>query len=302
VSSEEPAVSVIIPAFNSTATLPTQLEALSSQDFTGPWEILIADNGSRDDLVGCVERCQAELEGLPGCRIIDGSRVAGAGYARTIAILHARSEMIAFCDADDVVCPGWLTALLGGLEEADLVTGPVTNVTTSLLEGKGAAQLFKTLAFNLGQNPGGIWGCNSAFRRDALSGFSPDLIYLKDAATGRRAHSAGLRWARVEEARVLYRQPEKTATQFHRGYLNGAGRVQLFREFPEIGYLFPHPIKSLLWLILHSPATLSSRRRESWTRTAGSYSGGMIETLLPGLSAGVLSARRARRAASSESR
>jgi glycosyltransferase involved in cell wall biosynthesis len=291
-----PAFSVIIPAFNSTTTLPAQLRALAGQDFDEPWEILIADNGSSDDLQGCVARCTAELMGLPECQVIDSSRVAGAGYARTIALLHAGAERIAFCDADDVVSPSWLRALARGLDDADVVTGAVSDVTTTVLDQRGPDELFDSLHFEVGQNPGGVWGCNSAFRREALSGFSPDLIYKKDNATGLRALSAGHRWARVEEARVLYRQPERPTTQFHRGYLNGAGRVQLYREFPEIGYLLTRPLRSLLWLILHAPSIVLPTRRIAWTRTAGSYVGSVVETVLPGLSGGVLTARRARRA------
>jgi glycosyltransferase involved in cell wall biosynthesis len=289
-----PDVSVIMPAYNSAATLPDQLAALGGQDFGGAWEIVIADNGSTDDLAGVVARCATELAGLPPCRVINGSRSAGPGYARTIALLHARGERIAFCDADDVVDTGWLRTLVHALDDADLVTGSVAEATTTVLEERGSEELFGSLDFMVGQSPGGIWGGNSAFRRRALSGFSPDLIYKMDNATGLRALSAGLRWAAVDEARLLYRQPERPTTQFRRGYLNGAGRVQLFREFPEIGYHLTTPWRSLAWLALHAPVALGSGRRSEWSRIAGSYVGSVVETWLPGLSAGVLKARRAR--------
>jgi glycosyltransferase involved in cell wall biosynthesis len=290
-----PDVSVIMPAYNSSATLPDQLAALARQDFDGSFEIVIADNGSSDDLSGAVARAAVELDGRAPCRIVDGSRSAGPGYARTIALLHARGERIAFCDADDVVDDGWLAALVSALDEADVVTGSVAESTSSALEELGPERLFATLSFAVGQSPGGIWGGNSAFRRAALSGFAPDLLYKMDNATGLRALDAGFRWAAVEEARLLYRQPERPTAQFHRGYLNGAGRVQLFREFPEIGYHLTSPWRSLAWIVLKAPLALTSRRRNEWSRITGSYVGSVVETWLPGLSGGVLRARRAKR-------
>ncbi len=43
-----PEVSVIVAAYNAEATLGEQLEALSRQAVSFPWELLVCDNGSTD--------------------------------------------------------------------------------------------------------------------------------------------------------------------------------------------------------------------------------------------------------------
>ncbi|MBF2059991.1 glycosyltransferase family 2 protein, partial [Fischerella thermalis] len=41
-------VSVIIPCLNAAETIGVQLEALANQQWSQPWEVIIADNGSTD--------------------------------------------------------------------------------------------------------------------------------------------------------------------------------------------------------------------------------------------------------------
>jgi glycosyltransferase involved in cell wall biosynthesis len=49
--------------------------------------------------------------------------VIGLNAARNRGIEEARAEVIALCDADDVVEPGWLSALIGALKPATYVAG-----------------------------------------------------------------------------------------------------------------------------------------------------------------------------------
>ena len=47
-SVQPPRLSVIIPCFNAATTIGAQLEALANQAWAEPWELIIADNGSKD--------------------------------------------------------------------------------------------------------------------------------------------------------------------------------------------------------------------------------------------------------------
>lgn len=47
-----PWISIVIPSSNSEATIDAQLSALATQTTRYPWELLIADNGSRDNMLG----------------------------------------------------------------------------------------------------------------------------------------------------------------------------------------------------------------------------------------------------------
>lgn len=42
------AVSIVIPCLNGAATLADQLDGIAAQEWSGEWEIVVADNGSTD--------------------------------------------------------------------------------------------------------------------------------------------------------------------------------------------------------------------------------------------------------------
>jgi glycosyltransferase involved in cell wall biosynthesis len=112
-------VSVVIPSLNSAATLGEQLDALAGQTYEGPWEVVLLDNGSTDGS----DRLALEWgDRLPGLRV---HRVAerGISHVRNAARTAARGDLLAFCDADDVAVPGWLTALVVAAQEHDVVGG-----------------------------------------------------------------------------------------------------------------------------------------------------------------------------------
>lgn len=117
---ETPAISVIIPAFNAERTLGAQLEALARQRVLVPWELLICDNGSTD---GTVKLVDAWRERLPQLVLVDASARRGPGAARNIGASSARSPLLVFCDADDVVADDWLDEMHSALSDADLVIG-----------------------------------------------------------------------------------------------------------------------------------------------------------------------------------
>lgn len=115
-----PAISVIIPAFNAETTLAEQLTALSRQRVSFDWEILVCDNGSTD---GTADFVTAWAERLPQLALVDASARRGAGAARNIGAAAARSALLAFCDADDIVSDEWLGEMREALRSHPLVAG-----------------------------------------------------------------------------------------------------------------------------------------------------------------------------------
>jgi glycosyltransferase involved in cell wall biosynthesis len=111
-------LSVIIPCLNAAVTIATQLEALASQAWSEPWEVIIADNGSTDETLQIVERYR---ERLPNLRVVDASDRRGAAHARNIGAHAALGDVFAFCDADDEVAPGWVAAMGKALSKYDFV-------------------------------------------------------------------------------------------------------------------------------------------------------------------------------------
>jgi glycosyltransferase involved in cell wall biosynthesis len=113
-------LSVIVPCFNAADTIAFQLEALAKQQCSKPWEIVVADNGSTDDTVGIIKQYQHHI---PHLRFVEASARRGSAYARNIGASVAKSEALAFCDADDEVAPGWVAAMIEALSKHDFVAG-----------------------------------------------------------------------------------------------------------------------------------------------------------------------------------
>ncbi len=103
-----PFVSVVIPARDAEATIGEQLAALAEQRYNGDWEVVVADNGSTDATAATVERWRQRL---PALRVLPVGAAKGINTARNAGALAARGEHLLYCDADDVVRPGWIAGL-----------------------------------------------------------------------------------------------------------------------------------------------------------------------------------------------
>ena len=91
-------VSVVIPCFNSAATIERALRSVEHQT-TKPHEVLIVDDASSDNTVSIIEQ-YARTSSL-NIRVIKQSVNGGPSVARNAAWNVATSEFIAFLDADD---------------------------------------------------------------------------------------------------------------------------------------------------------------------------------------------------------
>lgn len=106
-TSTDPVVSFIIPAYNALDTLDTALASLAAQ--TNPhWEAVVVDDGSRDRTFATARRWAARDPRVRAMR----QRNAGASAARNTALASARGKFVAFLDADDWIDPDYLSTLL----------------------------------------------------------------------------------------------------------------------------------------------------------------------------------------------
>lgn len=96
-----PAVSVVIPYYNNADGLREVVAGVRAQDYPGPVEIIVADDGSSvpPPELGCVVVRQEDL----------GFRAAAA---RNLGTAAARGEVLAFFDGDTVPAPGYLRAVV----------------------------------------------------------------------------------------------------------------------------------------------------------------------------------------------
>lgn len=221
-------VSVVIPVRNGSGLIEQQLDALTRQSYDGAWQVIVADNGSDDGTPDVVLRWS---EQLPGLRVVDASDRPGAPHARNVGAAAAQGDVLAFCDADDVVAERWLEGLVSAFTDgADLVGGPID--PTCLNDDRSRAWRPATARFALPVSGGFLpyaYGANLAVRSDVLrevGGFDIDFTLGDDVDLCWRAQLAGHRIAFAPGATVHYR---------YRGGLRA-----LLRQFRAYGTIGPH--------------------------------------------------------------
>lgn len=96
--SGEPYLSVVVPAYNEAERIVPTIGAIASHvcELGFPWELLIADDGSRDATVAIVE----ELA-LANVHVLRAPRNGGKGSAVQRGMLAAQGRYVLFTDADN---------------------------------------------------------------------------------------------------------------------------------------------------------------------------------------------------------
>ena len=97
-----PRVSVIVPAFNASATIESTLRSVLDGAYAN-FEIVVADDVSTDDTV---LRVQAIADRR--VRLVRATENGGPAAARNLALAHAHGELVAFLDSDDRWLPEFL--------------------------------------------------------------------------------------------------------------------------------------------------------------------------------------------------
>ena len=268
-------ISVIVPVRNGEPWLVGQLRSLVDQDYDGAWEVVVADNGSTDQSRAVAA---AWSERHPHIRCIDAAGAHGAPGARNAAAHLARGELLAFCDSDDEVGPGWLTACSAALRDADVVAGVFDFWS---LNGQPASPPVPASMGQLPFLPAGL-GANLAVRRqafDAVGGFAEDLVTGEDVDLCWRLQIAGYRFAVAETAVVAKRDRVGFAEVFRQGFAFGLGGPVLYRRHRPFGARrnLGGAARSWLWLVLRLPGLVrAGSLRSQWARAAGMRTGRLV--------------------------
>ena len=206
-------LSVIIACLNGADTIGVQLEALANQQWSEPWEVIFADNGSTDGTVTIVEQYKHKL---PNLLIVDASDRPGKAHASNLAMLAASGEAFAFCDADDEVAPGWIAAMGEALAQYDFVGGAMDYL--KLNEAKRVKH--QVGGIKQAEHPPFLpfcGGCNFGFNRSvyqALGGFDESFLFNEDTEYCWRAQLAGTKLQFVPNAIVHYRHRNSLAASY----------------------------------------------------------------------------------------
>lgn len=160
-----PRLSVVLPAYNEEARLPATLAAwsayLSAQSFAS--EIVVADDGSRDETAGVAEEFAAMH---PGVRVVRLTPNRGKGGAVRQGVLAAEGDVILFADADLGVPAEFAAVALATIDGgADVATGE-RSLRTYAGEERSILRLAAGLAVQISRRALGL-----TFVRDSQCGF-----------------------------------------------------------------------------------------------------------------------------------
>ena len=217
-------ISAVMPAFNEEANLEQSVgrtaEALAGHART--YEIIVVDDGSRDNSPAVLERLKAIH---PNLRVIRHPVNRGYGAAVRSGFDAARLPWVFLMDADNQFDPAEIGLLLGRATEADIVAGYRRHRRDPLTRRLNAWAFFTLVRLLFGRL---IRDVNCAFkliRRDLLSGMvlhsEGALINTEVLVLARQMH------ARVVEVPV-HHYPRRSGKQ------TGANLRVVLRAFGEL--------------------------------------------------------------------
>ena len=193
-----PAVSVIVPVYNSEPFLAEAIRSILRQGCPG-LEIIVVNDGSTD-------RSEEIARGFPQVALTLRQENSGPSAARNRGIERSRAEIVTFLDADDLWPEGSRRGLVATLAE-NPQAGVVQGLTSDFWppDARGARPTLAApgrprLSFNVG---------GAVFRRqvfDRVGLFDESLRYGEDLDFLFRVREHGVTRLVVERVAVLYRR------------------------------------------------------------------------------------------------
>ncbi len=129
---ENPGLSIIIPTYNRSRILSITLAALVNQKTPFPYEVIVADDGSQENINAIVELYRKKLDITWVWQEDKGFRVSAV---RNLGMRAAKYPYIAILDCDMAPAPQWVDSYMRRLIEDDncAYIGPRRYVDTSTL-------------------------------------------------------------------------------------------------------------------------------------------------------------------------
>lgn len=258
------ACSVVIPAYNAAAVLSQQLSALADQVDAPQFEVIVADNGSSDDLAGVVSLWSPKLD----VRIVDASARRGPSAARNVGATSSTAPLLLFCDADDIVAPRWVAELVAALGAHTFVGGPCRPFSTR--PGIWLPQYADDALPVAWDSWTYAFAGNFGIRADvwsALGGFDERLTGAEEIEFAWRADRAGHQPVFVPAASLAYRVRPGLRGRLWHEYNSGRGTAMLADR------LVPHLVTRRSWksqtrhvaiLVMRFPRSLRGARWAAW--------------------------------------
>jgi len=213
----EPALTVVIPAYNETARLEPTLRTVAGylDEHEPACEVVVVDDGSTDDTAAIARRF---AEQWPKLRVVELGRNRGKGAAVRAGMLEARGRQVLFTDADLATPIAELAKLRAELAAgydiaiaSRAVPGATIHVHQSALR-ELAGRSFNVVVRALGIAPFKDTQCgfklftreaaHDLFGRATVDGFAFDVEVLLMARDRYRVAEVPVEWLHVQESKV----------------------------------------------------------------------------------------------------
>lgn len=251
-----PAVAVVVPARDEAEVLPMSLPSLLAQDYPGPLEIFVVDDGSTDG-TGELARALAEEHGGPPLTVASPGEPAPGWTGKLWAVRHGTAlaldrtgaEYLLLTDADIAHGPDSLRELVAAARSRglDLVSQMARLRVTTFWERMVVpafvyffAQLYPFRRVN---RPGG--------RTAAAAG---GCVLLRSEAALRAGVPESIRQAVIDDV-ALARAVRRSGGRI---WLGLADRVDSVRPYPGLGPLWRMVSRSAYAQLLYSPLLLAA--------------------------------------------
>jgi glycosyltransferase involved in cell wall biosynthesis len=194
--SEQPLVSVVIPAFNADAFIAEAIESVLGQDY-GRVEVVVVDDGSADRTAAIASRYPVT------CLTQEN---AGQPAARNAGVAAAGGSLVSFLDADDLWMPSKLSVEVSYLLAHPEIDYVLVRMQRSLRPGAPWPPGTPAGWFE-GPQPGTIPSAGLVRRSvlDKVGRFDPRFAQGSDTEWQARAADAGVRWELLPDILVQYR-------------------------------------------------------------------------------------------------
>lgn len=281
---EEPAVSVVVPAYRAARTISACLKALNEQTVErGRYELIVVDDGSDDATV--VQARQAGAD-----RVLTVPH-GGPAAARNAGVAAARGAIVLFTDADCEPAPDWIERMLAPFDD------PAVDGAKGVYRTRQRSWVARFVQLEYEDKYDRMRGRQTidfvdtyaaAYRRRVFAdgGFDPAFPAAsgEDVEFSYRLARQGRRLVFAPDAVVYHQHPATLARYARRKYYVGFWRVRMVRLHPDKVIDDAHTPQSLkLQVVLMALILLSLALALFWSRALFAVGGLLLVFLLSAL-------------------
>jgi len=216
-SAPGPELSIIIPSYNEELRLPATLSRIAAytRSSNRAIEVIVVDDGSRDNTVAAAEKFRNEI---PSLRVVSNGENRGKGYSVRHGMQEARGDIVLFTDADLSAPIEEVEKLLPAMKTNDVAIGSRAMDRSQITVHESHFREFAGIIFNkivrlilrlpfvdtqCGFKAFNRIPCKIIFEQQTIErfGFDPELLYL---ARHHRLHSVeiSVRWGHSPATKV----------------------------------------------------------------------------------------------------